>query len=86
MILFFIVLSSVLVLGIIMFPLFFQHLIPYQDSTPLPAEFSEIDSALTSLTELEEDYQMGRVGNEDYHKLKIFFQQKYLAAKQSSAS
>ncbi len=68
---------SVVTVAIIAYPLFFSGLQRYllrQEKT----EFNEAESLLAALSELEDDYQIGRLGKKDYQQQKILLQRRYL--------
>ncbi len=68
---------SVVTIAIIAYPLFFSGLQNYllrQEQT----EFNEAESLLAALSELEDDYQLGRLGKKDYQQQKLLLQRRYL--------
>ena len=68
---------SVVTVAIIAYPLFFSGLQRYllrQEKT----EFNEAESLLAGHIELEDDYQIGRLGKKDYQQQKILLQRRYL--------
>ncbi len=72
--------------SIIAYPLYFQELKDYLSGKETSSDFNEQDALLLALTDLEEDYQLGRLSEEDYHQLKLHFQRQYLHQKQPSSS
>lgn len=73
-----------LLLAIISYPFYNQPLIPFLSNGSLTEEFSEKDSLLSAISELEEDFQMGRISSKDYDNLKNYFHRKYIKEKQNS--
>lgn len=81
---FFIFSLSVFTVGIIIYPLFFEKLRKYELSEEQVQDFSQEDTLLGALSELEEDYQFGRISQKDYQHLKLYFQRRYLQIKKAS--
>ena len=71
---------------IIAYPLYFQEVIDYISGKETSSDFNEQDALLSALTDLEEEYQLGRLSDEDYHRLKLHFQRQYLHQKQPDLS
>lgn len=80
MILLFCIALFLITVTVIAFPLFFQKLTPHREGKS-SADFDEQDSLLTALSDLEEEFQLGRVSNKDYERMKLHFQRKYLELK-----
>ena len=60
------------------FPLFFQELKPLQISKEKEKEFSEPESLLMSLIELDDEYLLGRQSKKDYQSQRLNLQRRYL--------
>ena len=60
------------------YPLFKTKLQNYKLPGPSPHDFSEADSWLSALSDLEDDLILGRISKPDYQQQKIFFQRGYL--------
>ena len=61
----------------ITYPLFCSKLQRYE----IPGnaqDYSQADSWLSALSDLEDDYVLGRISNQDYQKQKLFLQRGYL--------
>ncbi|MBF0279212.1 MAG: hypothetical protein HQM13_15550 [SAR324 cluster bacterium] len=71
---------------VIAYPLYFQKVSEYISGNENSSDFNEQDSLLSALTDLEEEYQLGRISNEDYQRLKLHFQRKYLHQKKPGSS
>jgi len=76
----------VITVSIIAYPLYFQELRDYISEKENSSDFNEQDALLLALTDLEEEYQLGRLSEEDYHQLKLHFQRQYLHQKQPSSA
>ena len=74
---------SIITLGVITYPLFFDKIQAYRLSENPTLDYNESDSLLAALHELEEDHQLGRISSSDYERLKLHFQHRYLKLKQS---
>ncbi len=79
----FIVLLLSVTIGVIAYPLFFQKVTPHLSEKQTSKDFNEQDALLSALSELEEEYQMGRLSEDDYKRLKLHFQRRYLKTKRS---
>ena len=77
----FLVALSVLFVG---FPLFFQKLKPLQLSEKKEEEFSEPESLLMSLSELDDEYLLGKQSKKDYQSQRLKLQRRYLELQKSS--
>lgn len=79
----FVVILSVATVGFIAYPLFFKklqnYLVSHNQSFHSPGE-----RILSALSELEDDYQMGRVGKVEYQTQKVKLQREYLLLKQQT--
>ena len=69
-------------IGGIAYPLFFQKLQNYR--IVQNRSYSPGERILSALSELENDYQMGRLGKKEYQQQKIKLQREYLALKQQT--
>ena len=47
---------------------------------------SEVDFCLTALSDLEDDYALGRLSESDYNQQKIFLQRNYLKLQRKEVS
>lgn len=73
----------VLTIAIVTFPLFFGRL--QQHELPrLQVDTSEADALLNALSELEDDFQLGRLTREEYQQQKIRLQRQYLQLQSES--
>ena len=70
----------VISVGIIVYPLFFKSLEEHIQSVSTE-DVSQKDSLLSALSELEEDYQLGKISKEDFQRLQLHFQRQYLKEK-----
>ena len=64
--------------GVITYPLFKSKIKKYEIPENYQSDYSKADFSLTSLSDLEDDYALGRLSESDYHQQKIFLQRKYL--------
>lgn len=83
---FLIALIALVTIAVIAYPLFFQKLTPFDLEEKSSADFNEKDALLAALTDLEEEYQLGRLSEKDYQHLKLHFQRRYLEHKKSDSS
>ncbi|MBF0236313.1 MAG: hypothetical protein HQM12_01295 [SAR324 cluster bacterium] len=70
----------------LLYPLLFKPVKSYLNNDKSLAEFNEQESLLSAITELDHDYELGRLSVTDYEHLKLYFQRKYLEEKQSIES
>jgi flagellar basal body-associated protein FliL len=74
----------ILVIGVVTFPLFFsriqRHELQKDQATP---DTSESDALLSALSELEDDFQLGRLNKDEYQQQKIRLQRQYLKLKET---
>ena len=75
----------VVTVGVIVYPLYFQEVSDYISGEESATGFNEQDALLSALTDLEEEYQLGRLSQEEYLRLKLHFQRLYLHHKQSDS-
>ena len=66
------------------YPLFWTKLQDYYLPSTSPHDFSQADSWLSALSDLEDDLALGRISKPDYQKQKIFFQRGYLEWQENS--
>ena len=70
-----VILASV---GVITYPLFRNKIQKYEIPGNSGLDSSQVNLCLTALSDLEEDYVLGRLSESDYNQQKIFLQRKYL--------
>ena len=68
----------------IAFPLFWNKLQRYELPEVTTQDCSQADSWLSALSDLENDYALGRISNPDYQQQKIYLQRGYLELQQHS--
>ena len=78
MILFFIFLIVILSVGIISYPLFFNNLQKYINKNTFKSDSINANFWLSALSDLNEDYKLGRISKSDYQKQKTLLQRNYL--------
>ena len=66
------------------FPLLFQKLKPLQLSKKKEEEFSEPESLLMSLSELDDEYLLGKIAKKDYQSQRLKLQRRYLELQKTS--
>jgi len=71
--------------GIISYPLFRSKLQKYEIPENFQLDSSQADFCLTALSDLEDDYALGRLSESDYHQQKIFLQRNYLKLQKKEA-
>ncbi len=71
---------------VITYPLYFQKITKHISEETTSSSFNEQDALLSALTDLEEEFQLGRLSEADYQHLKLHFQKRYLHAKQIAES
>ena len=64
--------------GVITYPLFRSKIQEYEVPKNFKLDTSQADSCLTALSDLEDDYALGRLSESDYKQQKIFLQRNYL--------
>ena len=64
--------------GVITYPLFRSKIQKYEIPENYQLDSSKADSCLTALSDLEDDYALGRLSESDYNYQKIFLQRNYL--------
>ncbi len=70
----------------IAFPLFWNKLQFYQLPENFTQDYSQSDSWLSALSDLEDDYALGRLSESDYNQQKIFLQRNYLKLQRKEVS
>ena len=78
------VLLFVLTIAVVTFPLFFSRIQRHelQRDQAIP-DTSESDALLSALSELEDDFQLGRLNKDEYQQQKIRLQRQYLKLKET---
>ncbi len=71
--------------GVITYPLFRSKIQKYEIPKNYQLDTSQADFCLTALSDLEDDYALGRLSESDYNQQKIFLQRNYLESQQKSA-
>ena len=64
--------------GVITYPLFKNKIQKYEIPENYQLDTSQADFYLTALSDLEDDYALGRLSESDYNQQKIVLQRKYL--------
>ena len=64
--------------GAVAYPLFITKLQNYELPGLSAQDFSQADSWLSALSDLEDDLVLGRISKPDYQQQKIYFQRGYL--------
>ena len=64
--------------GVITYPLFRNKIQKYVIPENNKTDSSQANFCLNALSDLEDDYALGRLSETDYNQLKIFHQRKYL--------
>tara|TARA_B100000686_G_scaffold329035_1_gene389757 strand:- start:298 stop:567 length:270 start_codon:yes stop_codon:yes gene_type:complete len=64
--------------GVIIYPLFRSKIRKYEIPEIYQLDTSQADLCLTALSDLEDDYALGRLSESDYNHQKIFLQRNYL--------
>ena len=64
--------------GVITYPLFRSKIQKYEIPENYKLDTSQADFRLTALSDLEDDYVLGRLSESDYNQQKIFLQRNYL--------
>jgi len=64
--------------GVITYPLFRSKIQKYEILENHQLDTSQADFWLTALSDLEDDYALGRLSESDYNQQKIFLQRNYL--------
>ena len=64
--------------GVITYPLFRSKIQKYEIPENYQLDTTQADFFLTALSDLEDDYALGRLSESDYNQQKIFLQRNYL--------
>ncbi len=72
--------------GVITYPLFRSKIQKYEIPENYQLDTNLADSCLTALSDLEDDYALGRLSESDYNKQKIFLQRNYLKLQEKEVS
>ena len=72
--------------GVITYPLFRSKIQKYKFTENYQLDNSKIDFFLTALSDLEDDYALGRLSESDYNQQKIFLQRNYLKLQKKEVS
>ena len=64
--------------GVITYPLFRSKILKYEIPEIYQLDTSQADFCLTALSDLEDDYALGRLSESDYNYQKFFLQRNYL--------
>jgi len=70
----------------IAFPLFWNKLQFYQLPENSTQDYSQSDSWLSALSDLEVDFSLGRMSKKEYHQQKVFLQRGYLKEEEKSGA
>ena len=72
--------------GVITYPLFRSKIQKYEIPEYYQLDTSQADFYLTALSDLEDDYALGRLSESDYNQQKIFLQRNYLKLQKKEVS
>ena len=72
--------------GVITYPLFRSKIQKYEIPENYHLDTSQADLWLTALSDLEDDYALGRLSESDYNQQKIFLQRNYLILQKKEVS
>ncbi len=74
----------ILTIGVVTFPLFFSRIQRHElQKAEADLDTSESDALLSALSELEDDFQLGRLNKDEYQQQKIRLQRQYLKLKET---
>ena len=74
----------ILTIGVVTFPLFFSRIQRHElQKADANLDTSESDALLSALSELEDDFQLGRLNKDEYQQQKIRLQRQYLKLKET---
>ena len=74
----------ILTIGVVTFPLFFSRIQLHElQKAEADLDTSESDALLSALSELEDDFQLGRLNKDEYQQQKIRLQRQYLKLKET---
>ena len=71
--------------GVITYPLFRSKIQKYEIPENYQLDTSQADFYLAALSDLEDDYALGRLSESDYNQQKIFLQRNYLKLQKKEA-
>ena len=74
------------VVGVITYPLFRSKILKYEIPEIYQLDTSQADFCLNALSDLEDDYALGRLSESDYNQQKIFLQRNYLKLQRKEVS
>ena len=86
MILIFAVIVIFVSVGVITYPMFWGKIQKYEIPKNYQLDSSQADFFLTALSDLEEDYALGRLSESDFNQQKIFLQRNYLQLQRKEVS
>jgi len=72
--------------GVITYPLFRSKIQKYEIPKNYLLNSSQADLCLAALSDLEDDYALGRLSESDYNQQKIIFQRNYLKLQRKKVS
>ena len=72
--------------GVITYPLFRSKILKYEIPEIYQLDTSQADFCLTALSDLEDDFALGRLSESDYNQQKIFLQRNYLKLQRKEVS
>ena len=72
--------------GVITYPLFRSKIQKYEIPENYQLDTSQADFCLTALSDLEDDYALGRLSESDNNQQKIFLQRNYLKLQKKEVS
>ena len=72
--------------GVITYPMFRSKIQKYEILENYQLDTSQADFFLTALSDLEDDYALGRLSESDYNQQKIFLQRNYLKLQRKEVS
>ena len=72
--------------GVVTYPLFKSKIKKYEIPENYQLDTSQADFWLTALSDLEDDYVLGRLSELDYNQQKIFLQRNYLKLQRKEVS
>ena len=72
--------------GVITYPLFRSKIQKYEIPENYQLDTSQADYRLTALSDLEDDYALGRLSESDYNQQKIILQRNYLNLQKKEVS
>ncbi|MDG2197834.1 MAG: hypothetical protein P8O70_13290 [SAR324 cluster bacterium] len=74
----------ILTIGVVTFPLFFSRIQRHElQKDQANLDTGESDALLSALSELEDDFQLGRLNKDEYQQQKFRLQRQYLKLKET---